>query len=250
MRAAAAAVLAAALALVLLIAGCGLADAPPDGPVARQVTPAVRDSPAAANVVELRLPVLSRDGAERRAGRITLRLRNLTCSGLETGSAVAIDRHTLITNRHVVEGARELEVNTSDGRTLTVDAARVGTLGDIAIVTVTDEMPVAAELGGAAAPGSAVTAVGYPQGGPLTISHGTVIDHVDGTPLGVEGTVLRTSAEVRPGNSGGPLLDQRGRVAGIVYAIETATGLGLAIPMATVRDLLRRGGTTAAPACA
>ena len=63
----------------------------------------------------------------------------------------------------------------------------------------------------------------------------------------VEGPVLRINAEVRPGNSGGPLLDRRGRVAGVVYAVELSTGLGLAIPMSTVNDLLDQAGTTSVP---
>jgi S1-C subfamily serine protease len=76
-----------------------------------------------------------------------------------------------------------------------------------------------------------------------------VIDRVDGGKFDVEGTVLRLTATVVPGNSGGPVLDSKGRVVAIVYAIETATGFGLAIPVDTMRRLVDAGGYTGVPAC-
>jgi S1-C subfamily serine protease len=239
------------IALLLPLAhGClGLVAATPEespSEVAPRVTP---DAPAARDIGKVSIPTLSRDSFERRAERITVRLRNLTCAGLGTGSGFAIDSSTLITNRHVVAGADRLEVNTSDGRTFEVTAAEVGVLGDIALVTIDGELPVIADLTGQAGPGSAIAAVGYPEGGPFTITRGLVVDRLAGEPFGIDGSVIRISAEVRPGNSGGPLLDRRGRVAGVVFALETDSGLGLAIPMGTVRSLLDQAGTTAVPPC-
>ena len=170
-------------------------------------------------------------------------------AGLGVGSGFAIDSSTLITNRHVVAGASRLEVNTSDGRTHDVTAAEVGVLGDVAFVKIAGELPVRASLDGRAPPGSKVAAVGYPEGGPFTLESGRVIDRIRGEPFGINGSVLRISAEVRPGNSGGPLLDRRGRVAGVVFALELDTGFGLAMPMGTVNDLLSQAGTTSVPAC-
>ncbi|MBY0395097.1 MAG: trypsin-like peptidase domain-containing protein [Thermoleophilia bacterium] len=233
----------------LLLAGCGLVEAPPDRSPEALAPAVLPDSRDAQEFADLRLPALSRDGFQRRAAAVTVRVRNLTCAGLGTGSGFAIDSSTLITNRHVVAGADLLEVNTADGRTFDVTAAEVGVLGDIAFVTVDGVLPVTADLSGRAEPGAEVAAVGYPQGGPFTVSRGVVIDRVDGTPFGVDGPILRVRAEVQPGNSGGPLLDRRGRVAGVVYAIEIATGLALAIPMDTVDALLERAGTTAVPPC-
>jgi S1-C subfamily serine protease len=195
------------------------------------------------------VPVLSRDRYERRAEQFTVRVRNLSCEGLGTGSGFVVDESTLVTNRHVVAGADMLEIDTWDGQRFEVAAAAVGVLGDVAFVSVDGALPVSANLDGEADPGSDIAAVGYPQGGPFTLSRGVVIDHVAGEEFGVEGPVARISAEVQPGNSGGPLLDERGRVAGVVYAIEIATGHGLAIPMETVRALLDRGGTTEIPEC-
>ena len=238
-----------ALLAVAVAPGCGLVEEPPAAPPADVAPPVVPEVAAARGIDRVVVPPLSRDGFQRRAERITVRVRNLSCQGVGTGSGFAIDASTLVTNRHVVAGADLLEINTFEGRTLEVTAAQVGVLGDLAFVTVDGALPVAADLGGQTAPGSEIAAVGYPLGGPLTLSRGTVIDRVPGDGFAVQGPVVRISAEVQPGNSGGPLLDRRGRVAGVVYAIEVATGFGLAIPMDTVDSLLAAGGTTSVPPC-
>jgi S1-C subfamily serine protease len=165
------------------------------------------------------------------------------------GSGFAIDRGTLITNRHVVAGADRLEINTADGRSLDVVTAEVGVLGDVAFVTVDGSLPVSANLNGDVAPGTDIAAIGYPLGGPFTITRGVVVDEIDGFDFDVPGPIWRITADVQPGNSGGPLLDGRGRVAGVVYAIEIATGLGLAIPMETVDSLVDTAGLEPVPAC-
>jgi len=56
--------------------------------------------------------------------------------------------------------------------------------------------------------------------------------------LGEREKVLRVSAAVTHGSSGGPLLDRAGQVVGVIYAGETRTGYGLAIPVSTLRTLL------------
>ena len=234
----------------ILWAGCGaLVEAPPRATPQQEAPAVTPDVPAAKGIARVELPTLNQDSFKRKATQITVRVRNLTCEGVARGSGFAIDRHTLVTNRHVVAGAERLEVDTADGRTLEVSAARVGVLGDVAFVTVDGTLPVSADLSGKAAQGADIAAVGYPLGGPFTITRGVVIDRIDGFRFNVQGDILRISAEVQPGNSGGPLLDRRGRVAGVVYAIEIATGLGLAIPMDTVNTLIQDAGFEAVPAC-
>lgn len=242
--------LAAVAACVLAAGGCGaLVDAPPSA-TPEEAAPAVSpDAPAAKGIARVTLPTLSQDSFRRRAAQITVRVRNLSCEGVGTGSGFALNKRTLVTNRHVVAGAELLEVATSDGRTLRVSAAEVGVLGDIAFVTVDGTLPVTADLTGRAAAGADIAAVGYPLGGPFTISSGVVVDRIPGFDFAVQGDILRITAAVQPGNSGGPLLDRRGRVTGIVYAIERATGLGLAIPMDTVNRLIDRAGFEPVPPC-
>jgi S1-C subfamily serine protease len=205
---------------------------------------------------------LARDSLKRRAEQMTLRVRNISCAGVATGSGWPIDSHTLITNRHVLAGAAVLELNAWDGSSIEADVtqAQEGRLVDIGIATVTQELPAVAQTGDDPRPGDRVTAVGYPLGGKLTLSPGRVIRYLDGRTLGsgaaFDGQVLQLTTRVKHGNSGGPVLDRDGRVVAIIFAGEgfvTDDGYAktaLAIPLSSVRSLLSAGGTQAVLPCA
>src|ERR671914_752028 len=108
-----------AAALALVGPGCaGQADAPPEAEPTITVPELDRvaaDVPAA---VRAKTPVLARDSAERKARTLTVRIRNVSCEGVGTGSGFALSDHVLVTNRHVLAGAETLEVSTWDGKTL------------------------------------------------------------------------------------------------------------------------------------
>jgi S1-C subfamily serine protease len=236
--------------VVALEAGCGgLASAPPSQPP-EVVRPAVhRLNPQVDQVAATPVPQLISNSLRRKAEEMVVRVRNINCEGIATGSGFALDPHTLLTNRHVLAGASQLEVSTWDGHDYQVSTAEVGALVDLGIATVDGALPRAASTYAEPSAGEGVTVVGFPLGGPLTFSSGRIVDFVDGVSLGVPGKVMRLTANVEPGNSGGPVLDRRGRVVGIVYAIELATGYGLAIPLDTLRTLTRAGGFQGVPAC-
>ncbi len=82
--------------------------------------------------------------------------------------------------------------------------------------------PPALGVAPAPKPDDRITVVGYPLGGELTLSSETVIDRTDGGNFGVEGTIARITANVQPGNSGGPVLNAKGFVA--IRAPPTAAG--------------------------
>ena len=186
-------------------------------------------------------PRLAAESARQRAAEVTMRVRNRGCDGVATGSGFAVAARRLVTNRHVVEGAEELQLDTWDGRSVSVAVHRVAYLHDLALIETLEPLPRVARLAADdPEPEAPVTAVGFPRGGPLAQTRGRVVDLVAGARLGEHGKVLRVSAAVTHGNSGGPLLDQAGRVIGVVYAGETRTGYGLAIPVSTLRILLDR----------
>jgi S1-C subfamily serine protease len=188
-------------------------------------------------------PELVGESLERHTREVTVRVRNIGCYALATGSGIAIGPDVFVTNQHVTEGARELQVTTWDGRSLAVSVSAVSVSNDLSVVRVDGRLPAVAEVVAAVPqPGDRVTAVGYPGGGEITMSAGRVVDLVDGEAFGERGRVIRATSTVRPGNSGGPLLDGEGRVVGVVYAYERSTGYALAIPAAT---LLRERGRTA-----
>lgn len=176
----------------------------------------------------------------------TVRIRATTCEGLGVGSGFLVDDRTIVTNRHVVEGAEVLEVETSEGGSLSVEVASQGLLADLAIVRL--EAPMADALGTDIPPaeladanpeaGDPVTAIGYPGGGALTVTEGTVLDFKADPRLGNLSKVIRSDVEVHPGNSGGPAIGEDNRVIGVVYAIEVDTEQSLLVPVETLHRVL------------
>jgi S1-C subfamily serine protease len=239
-----------AAAVAAVATGCGLqASDPPDEEPRVVPPPLERVSDAVPEAVRVRIPRLARDSAERRARKLTVRVRNVSCLGVGIGSGFAIAKDVLVTNRHVLAGADDVEISTWDGRTLPVTKAKVGVLGDLGVATVAGRLPRAGDYGAPPRPGEAVTVVGYPGGGELTLAPGTVVDLRPGRRYGIEGRIMRLTAHVIPGNSGGPVLNGRGKIAGVVYAYELASGYGLAIPVDTLRRLVREGGYEPVPHC-
>lgn len=181
----------------------------------------------------------------------TVRIRATNCEGVGVGSGFLLDTETIITNRHVVEGADDLVVETYLGDELTVGVASQGGLADLAIVRIEqDDTSETARL----APdnpgrGDRLRAFGYPRGGPLTVTRGRVDDYVSDPRLGNLGKVMRADLEIQPGNSGGPALDDEDRVVGVVYAIERDTEKALIVPVSTLTDLLERDDLEEVESC-
>lgn len=183
-----------------------------------------------------------------------------------TGTGFVIDRDGLIlTNNHVVENATKIEIDFySDGvcrpRDRSCDRYEARVLGrdsltDSALLELVEkpdwELP-AAQFGdsGQMAPGDWVMAIGAPFGYGHTVTVGVIsalgrgLQPVRGRDL----EMLQTDAAINPGNSGGPLLNIRGEVVGMNTAIvsdrRSNVGIGFAVPINTVRELLGelRGG--------
>jgi S1-C subfamily serine protease len=247
----------AAVAAVAVSQGAGAVPSPPapDWPRA----PAV---PAAVRAVLASAPLrLAADAETRRVEKLTLRIRNISCAEALVGSGFAVDAHTLITNRHVISGAAALQADTWDGQTVDLDVsqASTGVLVDIGVIHVAQALPVVATPGPQPPVGARVTAVGYPLGGALTITHGRVLGYLDGNKLpggiAFDGQVMEVSAPVKHGNSGGPLLDAQGRLVGVVFAAQpgatytASSGITYVLPLSSVDSLLGQGGGVAVQSC-
>lgn len=227
-------VVAAAAALALAsLAGCAeLAPvAPPEQPVAT-VAP-VRSS----TTLDLEAGEATLEGFTQ-LERAALRIRNIGCGGVRTGSGFAIGERVLVTNRHVVAGASTLEVSTFDGRDITVRTSGAATVADLAIVRTQQALPASVPLASANPEvGQTVTAVGYPLGGPLTTTTGEVLGYRS-DPVAKSGLpMLMNSAPVEHGSSGSPLVDITGELVGVVYA-STGPGRNYAVPIDVLRDVL------------
>ena len=185
--------------------------------------------------------------------------------GTAAGSGVILDTEGhILTNNHVVEGARTVQVMLWDGRIYEATIVGTDATTDLAVLKITDPPDdlTAATLGTSddLGVGEAVMAVGNPLGLDSTVTTG-IISALDRPVAASSQTSASTSvtnaiqidAAINPGNSGGPLFDAQGLVIGITSSIATLTGssesgsigLGFAIPIdlaTTIADQLIANG--------
>ncbi len=141
----------------------------------------------------------------------------------------------ILTNAHVVDGVSEVGVTLPNGRSYTGKVLGVDPLTDVAVVKVAASgLPVAA-LGDSAKvrPGEWAIAIGNPLGLDNTVTVGIIsaVQRTNAVGEGQRVPYIQTDAAVNPGNSGGPLINDRGQVIGINTAIRQAPGAGLSFAL-------------------
>jgi len=160
--------------------------------------------------------------------------------GAGSGVIIAPDGY-ILTNDHVVQGTDSISVTLQDGRSF--EASTIGTdpSTDLAVLRANGSGLPFASLGdsGALKAGQLVIAIGNPFGFQSTVSTGVVsalgraLRSRDGRLIE---NIIQHTAPLNPGNSGGPLVDSRGRVVGVNSAIiGIAQGIGFSIPADTAR---------------
>jgi S1-C subfamily serine protease len=167
--------------------------------------------------------------------------------GRGAGSGVVFtDDGFLLTNAHVVAGAKTGTAAFADGTESDFDVIGADPLSDLAVVRARAGTPAAVQLGDAdrLVVGQLVVAVGNPLGLGGTVTAGVVsglgrsLPTRSGRAGRVIEDVIQTDAALNPGNSGGALADAAGRVVGINTAV-AGIGLGLAVPVnATTRRII------------
>ncbi|HEY8606989.1 MAG TPA: Do family serine endopeptidase [Noviherbaspirillum sp.] len=162
------------------------------------------------------------------------------------GSGVVVSpQGYVLTNNHVIETADEIEVALADGRK--ADAKVVGTdpETDLAVIKISIDNLPAITLGNAeqAKVGDVVLAIGNPFGVGQTVTMG-IVSALGRNHLGINTfeNFIQTDAAINPGNSGGALIDVQGNLLGINTAIYSRSGgslgIGFAIPVSTVKDVM------------
>lgn len=149
----------------------------------------------------------------------------------------------ILTNAHVVEGTNEVSVTLPDGRSFNGKVLGSDPVTDVAVVRVVAQGLPVAPLGDSAKvrPGEWAIAIGNPLGLDNTVTAGIIsaIQRTNAIGEGQRVPYIQTDAAVNPGNSGGPLINDRGQVIGVNTAIRQAPGAGLsfAIPINLARQI-------------
>ena len=161
------------------------------------------------------------------------------------GSGVVIERAgTVLTSAHIVQGNEVVFVLVEGKEPLIGTVTRVDKARDLALVKLPPGIYHSAYLGTEddVFLGTPVYAIGYPlnMAGPPTITEGIVSRYYDEPDLGRQ--VIQTDAAINIGNSGGPILDEMGRIIGITtsilgdYPSRRTVGISFAVSIATIKE--------------
>jgi len=158
----------------------------------------------------------------------------------------------IVTNNHVVDGAKTVDVTFVDGNIYSANVVGTDTFSDLALLQITDNLdsehltPLVLGNSSLLQVGQQVIAIGNPFGLSDTMTTGIVSQVGRLLPNPGMGfsipSAVQTDAAINPGNSGGPLLDLQGHVIGVNTAIKSTTGefsgIGFAIPSNTVARIV------------
>jgi len=164
--------------------------------------------------------------------------------GLGSGVIITRDGY-ILTNNHVVDGAKEVKVTLPDGREFTAKVVGRDPKTDIAVVKIdANNLPVVPMADSQNVNvGDVVLAIGNPFGVGQTVTEG-IVSAKNRSGMGIEHyeDFIQTDAAINPGNSGGALVDIDGRLIGINTAIMThsggSQGVGFAIPSDLARNVM------------
>jgi putative serine protease PepD len=170
-----------------------------------------------------------------------------------TGSGFVIDSSgDILTNNHVIDGAKNVTVSFADNHTVKAQLVGKDPSTDLALLKVDPEgvdlKPLPLGSSRNVQVGDPTIAIGNPFGLDRTLTTGVVsaLQRQITAPNGqFIRNVIQTDAAINPGNSGGPLIDAAGRVIGINSQIETGgagsngnVGIGFAVPIDTAKQIL------------
>lgn len=219
---------------------------PPSGPILHaldRVDPAPSIIGPAAPVAAPD-PAIAADPDVAQAEGSVVRVLGTACGLGVEGSGWAAGPQLVVTNAHVIAGEDDTSVTTAGGASLDATPVHYDPENDLALLHVDAELP-ALEIAPDPRSGTAAAVLGYPENGPYAVAParlGETRDTISEDSYGrgpIRRSITSLRGSVRSGNSGGPLVDDRGRVLGTVFAA-TTTGAagGFAVPDAVVENAL------------
>lgn len=166
------------------------------------------------------------------------------CGQSQTGSGFAVTRDRVVTNAHVVAGVEAPQVESFDGQLFTGQVVAFDPDVDIAVIALPGaDLPVV-EFGDVLEPGESAFVLGFPSGGPHQILSAEIQARGPATVSNIydENAQLRDvyqiAAEVRQGNSGGALVGEDGKVAGVIFARASEADIGYAMTRAEISAIV------------
>lgn len=199
--------------------------------------------------------------AEQAAEASTVKIVGQGCGVIQEGSGFVVDGNLVVTNAHVVAGIPHPMVEALNGGPYATQMLLFDPTLDLAVMRVPGlhepSLHIDTALVGRGVTGAAL---GYPEGGPFTARPAAVADSFEATGLDIYGNAQTTrevyeiDAVIRPGNSGGPLVEPNGTVVGVVFARSTTNpgiGYALAAPAvaAEVQKAMAATGTVSTQGC-
>lgn len=191
-------------------------------------------------------PAIASDSDVRRASSSVVRVLGTACGlGIE-GSGWVAAPGLVVTNAHVVAGEDDTTVTTRDGASLDATPVHYDPRNDLAVLRIDADLPSLA-IDADPRTGTAGAVLGYPENGPFAVAaarFGETREVISEDSYGrgpIRRTISSLRGSVRSGNSGGPIVDSRGRVLGTVFAATTSGMVGgFAVPNNVVAAALRR----------
>jgi len=200
-------------------------------------------------------PAVLDSAAVARIGRSVVKIVGVapSCSLKIEGSGFVISPDHVLTNAHVVAGVGAPEVY-ADGQAYSGQVVFYDPNRDIAVLDVQGLDEPALQFAGPASYGANAIVAGYPYNHPLTLSPARVGESIEANGPNiyenaiVQRQIYAVRADVRPGNSGGPLLATDGRVYGVVFAASTSfADTGYALTAAEIASDVQAGEQATLP---
>ncbi len=189
-------------------------------------------------------PAIVEDPDVGTASDSVVRVLGTACGLGVEGSGWAAGPGLIVTNAHVVAGEDDTSVTTPGGASLPATAVHYDPENDLALLHIDADLP-SLSIAPNPASGADAAVLGYPENGPYAMAParlGETRDTISEDSYGrgpIRRSITSLRGNVRSGNSGGPLVDDRGRVLGTVFAATTSgTPGGFAVPDGVVEDAL------------
>ena len=225
---------------------------PPSGPILNALN-RVDPAPAISGPETPLAPpdaTVAADPDVMRAGHSVVRVLGTACGLGVEGSGWVAAPGLVVTNAHVVAGEDDTTVTTQEGASLDATPVRYDPRNDLALLRIGAGIPALA-IAHDPRRGATGAVLGYPENGPFAaiparLGETSEVISEDSYGRGpIRRSIVFLRGRVRSGNSGGPLVDARGRVLGAVFAATTSGAVGgFAVPDGVVRKALQKATTT------